>query len=103
MKNDEITKTRVTLPFDKLDATVKDQVIRAYPDGFSEFLIPYHDKYGNVVMGLRYETDEKIYLIRMSVADAERILQLDVDDDNDDPSDDNDPTMVESEYLNSLD
>ena len=58
-------KPRVTQAYEKLNESIQEQVKLAYPEGFSQHLIPFVNKEGKKVKALRFETDEKIYLIRM--------------------------------------
>ena len=54
-------------------------------DGFSQHLIEYKNKNGESVFALPFETDEKIFLIRMSFKRAIQIIKddsgYDVEDD----------------------
>lgn len=78
-----MSKLRVTLPYDKLSQDLKEQLKLVYTDGFSENLISYTDKDGKNVSALRFETDEKIYLIRMTRTQAIEIIDEDPDYDDD--------------------
>lgn len=76
-------KPRVIKDFDKLDPTIQEQIKLVYPTGFHEHLISYTDKDGNERYALPFETDEKYYMVRMSVSEAKRIISDDDDyDDN---------------------
>jgi hypothetical protein len=76
-------KIRVTLGYEKLSEELQEQIKLVYPDGFSEHLILYVNKEGKKVSALRFETDEKVYLIRMSESEAMRIIEEDDDYDDD--------------------
>lgn len=76
-------KPRVTQQFEKLSDDIQEQVKLAYPEGFSQHLISFVNREGKKVKALRFETDEKIYLIRMSVMEAEQIIEDDDDYDED--------------------
>lgn len=78
-----MSKLKVTQDYEKLSEQIKEQVKLVYPDGFSEHLITYTNKEGKNVSALRFETDEKIYLIRMTRAQAEEIIESDPDYDDD--------------------
>lgn len=72
-------KKRVVTVFEKLDNSIQEQIKFVYPDGFSHHLIKFNNKEGERVSALRFETDEIIYLIKMSVAKAEQIISDDED------------------------
>lgn len=76
-------KIRVTQVYDKLSEEIKEQIKLAYPYGFSHKLIVYKNRENKLVKGLRFETDEKIYLIRMTIVEAEKIIEFDDDFDDD--------------------
>jgi hypothetical protein len=75
-------KPRVVTDYEKLNDSLVEQIKLYYPYGFSEDLISFPDKEGKMIKGLRFESDEKIYLIRMTVSEAEEIIEE--DDDYDD-------------------
>ena len=75
-------KQRVTQEYEKLSDEIQEQVKLVYPYGFSDHLISYVNKDGQRVSALRFETDEKIYLIRMTFEQAKDIIES--DDDYDD-------------------
>lgn len=76
-------KIRVTQEYSKLSEEIKEQLKLVYPEGFSQFLFQYTNKEGKRTSALRFETDEKIYLIRMSVLEAQQIIEDDDDYDSD--------------------
>lgn len=77
------SKPRVIKDYDKLDPSIQEQIKLVYPTGFSENLIYYFDKDGKNVSALPFETDDKYYLIRMTLSEAERIIEDDDDYDDD--------------------
>ena len=77
------SKPRVIKDYDKLDPSIQEQIKLVYPTGFSDHLIYYFDKDGKNVSALPFETDDKYYLIRMTLSDAERIIEDDDDYDDD--------------------
>ena len=98
-------KKRVAKEFDKLEPTLKEQLKLVYPEGFSDFLITYKNKDGNDVSALRFETDETIYLIRMTTKQALQIIEADPDYDDDgmlidDVKSDYEDKHAEVDYLN---
>ncbi|MCF8370583.1 MAG: hypothetical protein K9H64_03100 [Bacteroidales bacterium] len=77
------SKPRVIKDFDKLDPEIVEQIKLTYPLGFSDYLISFTNKDGKFVSALPFETDEKYYLVRMTVVEAERIIEEDSDYDVD--------------------
>lgn len=77
------SKPRVAKDYDKLDAAVKEQIKLAYPYGFERHLIKFKNKDGINVSALPFETEEKYYLVRMTVARAQAIIEDDEDYDED--------------------
>ncbi len=77
------TKVRVIKDYDKLDNEIQEQIKLTYPDGFSEYLIYYTNKDGKLVSALPFETSDKIYLVKMTVEEAEAIIFDDDDYDDD--------------------
>ncbi|PIB34272.1 hypothetical protein BFP72_01905 [Reichenbachiella sp. 5M10] len=80
MENNE--KIRVSQEYSKLSDDLKEQMKLVYPEGFSQFLFQYTNKDGARISAIRFETDAKIYLIRMSALEAEQIIADDSDYDS---------------------
>ena len=76
-------KPRVIKDFDKLEENIQEQIKLSYPYGFADHLIRFTNKDGLYVSALPFETDEKYYLVRMTVAKAEEIIEDDDDFDDD--------------------
>ena len=72
-------KLRVVKDYEKLDKDLKEQIKLVYPDGYSKHIIEFTNPKGEIVHALRFETDDKIYLVRMT---TEKALQLIEDDDD---------------------
>jgi|TARA_B110001469_G_scaffold126498_1_gene144275 hypothetical protein len=72
-------KPRVVTAFEKLDTSVQHQIKLEYPEGFSQHLISFVNKDGVEVSALRFESDKKIYLIKMSLTMAEQLIDEDED------------------------
>lgn len=72
-------KPRLVKDFDKLDEHIQEQLKLAYPYGFTKHLISYFNKEGKRVSALPFETDEWYYLVRMTVNQAEQIVEDDED------------------------
>ena len=79
----ESNKLRVIQHYDKLSEELKEQVKLVYPEGFSDYLIQFTNSKGENVTALRFETDEKVYLLKMSEMMAMRIMEEDDDFDDD--------------------
>ena len=80
---DNKNKLRVTQEYDKLSDELKEQIKLVYPEGYSQHIFTFTNKDGARTSALRFETDEKIYLIRMSIAEAEELIADDDDYDDD--------------------
>ena len=76
-------KPRVVTAFEKIDTEVQKQIKLEYPEGFSQHLISFINKDGEKVSALRFETEEKIYLIKMSQMVAQQLIEDDDDYDED--------------------
>lgn len=79
----ETNKLRVIQDYEKLSTEIKEQIKLVYPEGFSQHLIEFVNDKGELVNALRFETFEKIYMIRMSIKKAKQIIQEDSDYDDD--------------------
>jgi hypothetical protein len=77
------TKPRVVKDFDKLDENVQEMIKLHYPYGFEDNLITFNNAEGKRVSALPFETDEKYYLVRMTVEQAQEIIEEDDDYDDD--------------------
>lgn len=75
-------KPRVLVDYAKLDSNVKLAIKLNYPEGFESNLIRFPNKDGNTVSALPFETEDTYFLIRMTVMQAQEII--DEDDDYDD-------------------
>lgn len=73
----------VTQEYDKLSDELKEQIKLVYPDGYSQHLIQFTAKEGKKLKALRFETDDKVYLIRMTVIQAQDLVLNDDDFDED--------------------
>lgn len=76
-------KPRIVKDFEKLEPEIQEQIKLGYPEGFYNHLISYYDKDGIRRSALPFETDEKYYLVRMSVIEAKQIIEDDDDYDDD--------------------
>ena len=82
------SKPRVIKDYDKLDQAIKEQIKLLYPEGFSQHLITFPNRKGLLVSALPFETEEKYYLVRMTVEEADDIISDDDDYDDDDQDED---------------
>ena len=78
----DLNKTRIVIDYEKLDEALKEQIKLVYPSGFNQHLISFTNSKGERISALRFETFEKIYLIRMSSKRAKEIIEEDSDYDN---------------------
>jgi hypothetical protein len=76
-------KLRVIQDFEKLSKEIQEQIKLTYPNGFSQHLIQFTNKDGRLISALPFETDEKIYLVRMTTEEARDIIYEDSDYDDD--------------------
>ncbi|MDA3893797.1 MAG: hypothetical protein PF517_19205 [Salinivirgaceae bacterium] len=76
------SKPKVIKNYDKLDKAQEEQLKLIYPEGFSEFLFEFTNHKGELVSALPFETEDKIYMIRMSRTKADEIVSLDDDFDD---------------------
>jgi len=78
-----MSKPRVVKDYDKLDKAVKQQIKLNYPEGFERNLVQFQNKEGKTVSALPFETEEVYYLIRMTILEAQEIIEDDEDYDDD--------------------
>ena len=76
-------KPRVLKDFEKLETEIQEQIKLSYPSGFYQHLVSYVDKEGQKRMALPFETEDRYYLVRMSVQEAKTIIEDDEDYDDD--------------------
>lgn len=77
------TKPRVIKDYDKLSDVVVEQIKLVYPRGFVSHLVTFTNKDGEKRKGLPFETEDYYYLIRMTEAKADAIIEDDDDYDDD--------------------
>ena len=78
-----MNKLRIIQDYDKLSSEIKEQIKLVFPEGYSDHLIQFKNKSGDVVSALPFETFEKIYMVRMSVQRARLMIEEDTDYDDD--------------------
>ena len=75
-------KPRVIKGFDKLEKSMRDQLMQLYPNGFADFLVSYTDpKTGQERFALPYETSDRYYMVRMDDFIESQIDRISEDDD----------------------
>ncbi|MCF8275540.1 MAG: hypothetical protein K9J17_02305 [Flavobacteriales bacterium] len=77
------SKPRVVKDYEKLDPAVREMIKLHYPFGFEENLVSFVNAEGKKVSALPFETDDRYYLVRMTVAEAQSIIEDDEDYDED--------------------
>lgn len=83
MSQSSPSKPRVIKDFEKLDTDIQEQIKLEYPEGFEDNLIHFTNKEGKRVSALPFETEEKYYLVRMTIEEAQQIIEDDDDYDDD--------------------
>ena len=78
-----MSKPRIVKDYDKVDESVIQQIKLKYPEGFEQHLIKFQNKEGNTVSALPFETETVYYLIRMTILEAQEIIEDDDDYDDD--------------------
>lgn len=94
----DTSKPRVIKDYEKLDPEIQEKIKLEYPSGFSENLIYFNNKDGKRVSALPFETDEKYYLVRMTIYEAEKIIEDDDDYDSTGSLKDSAKEEYESKY-----
>lgn len=77
------SKPRVVKDYDRLEDGIQEQIKLTYPRGFSKHLVRFTNREGKLVSALPFETDEKYYLVRMTIEEAKDIIRQDDDYDED--------------------
>ncbi len=78
-----MAKPKIIKDYDKLTEDVVEQIKLVYPMGFTKHLVSFTNREGEIRKGLPFETEDYHYLIRMSEAKAEAIIEDDDDYDED--------------------
>lgn len=76
------SKPRIIKDYDKLDPEIQERIKLEYPSGYSENLVYFTNKEGKRVSALPFETEDKYYLVRMTVYEAEQLIEDDDDYDS---------------------
>jgi hypothetical protein len=73
----------VVKDYEKLDEPIQEMIKLNYPFGFEDHLVSFTNKEGRRVSALPFETEEKYYLVRMTIEEAQQIIEEDDDYDDD--------------------
>jgi DNA-directed RNA polymerase subunit delta len=76
-------KPRIAKDYDKLTEELIAQIKIEYPFGFEDNLISYKNAQGVKISALPFETEDVYYLIKMTKAEAQQIIEDDEDYDDD--------------------
>ncbi len=76
-------KPRTVVDYERLSDEIVEQIKLTYPYGYDKHLITFVNRDGENKKALRFETEEKIYLVRMTVLEARQIIEDDDDYDED--------------------
>jgi hypothetical protein len=82
-----MAKKRSIVSYDKLTAEQKKELLKSFPDGYRSFVTQIKTPAGESLEALIWETEEVIYLVKISNT-MTNALNLDDDDDEDDDLDD---------------
>lgn len=93
-----MAKPRIVKDFEKLSDEVTEQIKLIYPMGFTQHLVTFTNKEGEKRKGLPFETEDYYYLIRMTEAKAEAIIEDDDDYDDDGNLKDDAKARYEDKY-----
>lgn len=72
-------KPRIVKDYEKLTPEIQEQIKLSYPFGFARHLIQYKNADGKFVSALPFETDDRYYLVRMTLLEAQQIIEDDED------------------------
>lgn len=74
-----VNKPRIVKDYEKLDPEIQEQIKLNYPYGFHRNLIQYKNVEGKFVSALPFETEDRYYLVRMTLVEAKQIIEDDDD------------------------
>lgn len=77
-----MSKRRAIISYDKLSIDQKKQILRDYPDGYINHLTMIKTPTGETLDALIWETDEVIYLVKVSkiIPKLKPVAEVDEDD-----------------------
>ena len=76
-------KKRLIKDYEKLSDEIREQIKLTYPNGFSQNLIRYTNKDKQRISVLPFETEDTCYLVKMTMFEAQTIIEEDDDYDDD--------------------
>ena len=79
-----MSKRRAIISYDKLTIEQKKQILRDFPDGYINHLTTIKTPTGEVLDALVWETDEVIYLVKITKVQPKAKPVVDDDDFDDD-------------------
>ena len=83
-----MAKKRSIVSYDKLTAEQKKELLKSFPDGYRSFVTQIKTPAGESLEALIWETEEVIYLVKISNTMTNALNLEDDDDDEDDDLDD---------------
>jgi DNA-directed RNA polymerase subunit delta len=93
-----MSKRRAIISYDKLSIDQKKQILRDYPDGYINHLTSIKTPTGETLDALIWETDEVIYLVKVTkVVPKAKPVSDDDDDDFDEVADIKDDEVEDDE------
>ncbi len=98
-----MSKPKVIKEFDKLDESIKQAVFDTYPYGFDRHIITFKNHKNQLVSALPFEAEDKYYMIKMTRAEANEIVQAWDDDQDDDDMSNDLEDLEEIEEVNEKD
>ncbi|MBN2597096.1 hypothetical protein [Labilibaculum sp.] len=94
-------KPRVIQSYEKLSQEIQEQIKLYYPEGYMDNLIEFRNHKNEMVSALPFETEDKIYMVRMSVRKAQELIEDDDDFDDDGNLLDSKKESYEDKYSDS--
>ena len=75
----DMSKKRIVKDYEALPEELIARIKLEYPYGFAQHLLSYTNKDGQKVSALPFETEDIYYLIRMTIQEAQQIIEEDED------------------------
>ncbi|PKQ63956.1 hypothetical protein BZG02_08055 [Labilibaculum filiforme] len=94
-------KPRVIQSYEKLSQEIQEQIKLYYSEGYMDNLIEFRNHNNELVSALPFETEDKIYMVRMSVRKAQELIEEDDDFDDDGNLLDSKKESYEDKYSDS--
>lgn len=77
-------KKRVIVDYNTLPDSVLEIMANKYPDGYDNDIIKFPNAKGELISAVRVETDEIIYLVKVSKQLEQMVEDFEIDDEDDD-------------------